>query len=159
MCKIYSKYSSGASSKEYENAPQAQSEIEKTIKAIRTLALRLSFAGKQAAMIAIVDIAFKMLDEGSTLSHEIRKNFRWMDIGDAIEKILDQLQLTADQYGLHLMVGGAIDRITEEPDEWGDYIRELCERSTDDEDGEEGGWFKPGDDDWDYDEPRWGPVF
>lgn len=90
--KLYDKYSSGSSSKEYDNAMDATGDIEHIVKTIRKQASKVAFEGKQDAMSAITEIALEMLEEGgSTLSSEIRKGYDWATVGNAIEGILDQL--------------------------------------------------------------------
>jgi hypothetical protein len=90
--KIYDKYSSGSGGKEYANASHTIREIEAIIHKIRDQVPHVSFAGKQDAMNAIVDIAVEMLESTrSTLAHEIRKSYYWHTLGDAIERIIDRL--------------------------------------------------------------------
>jgi hypothetical protein len=59
---------------------------------MRKKAPKASFAGKQNAINAIVDIALEILKEcGSTLAHETSKNYYWHTVADAIDGLLDYL--------------------------------------------------------------------
>lgn len=89
---IYNKYSSSSSSKEYDNSFDATSEIEAVVGKIKKQVNNLSFAGKQDAITAILEIGLEMLlQDGSTLASEIRKSYSWYGVGNAIDHIVDTL--------------------------------------------------------------------
>jgi hypothetical protein len=89
---IYNKYSSSSSSKEYDNSFDATSEIEAIVEKIKIQANNVSFAGKQDAITAILEIGLEMIQEdGSTLASEIRKSYSWYGLGNAIDHIVDTL--------------------------------------------------------------------
>lgn len=97
---IYNQYSSSSSSKEYDNPFDATSEIEAVIEKIKKQTNNLSFAGKQDAITAILEIGLEMIQEdGSTLASEIRKSYSWYGVGNAIDHIVDTM--TPDE--LHVL--------------------------------------------------------
>lgn len=131
--KVYDKYSSSSCSKEYDNAFDAVDDIDKIVKTIRKVADKVSFAGKQDAISAIIDIALAVVaTEGSKLASQIRKNSGMIDFAAAIIGIVDQcsadeidilqrgeelaqelheLADNADRYCLDLELGPCLERI------------------------------------------------
>jgi hypothetical protein len=146
VLKIYDKYSSSSCSKEYDNAFDATDDIKTIIRTISKQASNVSFAGKQDAMITIVEICLEMLAEGgSTLSSEIRKGFYWTMVGNNIEIVLDSLsedemytlqedggvaenlrllKENAEEYALDPWLDGAIERLSKQPVEEGEEEEE-----------------------------------
>lgn len=146
--KVYDRYSSSSCSKEYDNAFDAVDDINKIVKTIVKLARKVSFAGRQDAISAIIDIASEVVgSKGSELASQIRKNSGMIDFHGAIIKVVDyssaeesgilenheelgqelrQLVEIANQYGLDLSLEEPLERIggslyiTDESDS-GDY--------------------------------------
>lgn len=81
--KIYDKYSSSSGGMEYKKSGSAIKEIEAIIDTIKGQVPHVSFARKQDALNAIVDISLEMLESTrSTLAHEIRKSYYFPRLGD-----------------------------------------------------------------------------
>jgi hypothetical protein len=91
---IHNKYSSIFSSKEYDNSFDATSEVEAVVEKIKKQANNTSFASRQDAIIAILEIGLEMIQEdGSTFALENRKSYSWYGVGNAIDHIVDTLTL------------------------------------------------------------------
>lgn len=132
--KIYDKYSSSSGGMEYKKSGSAIKEIEAIIDTIKGQVPHVSFARKQDALNAIVDISLEMLESTrSTLAHEIRKSYYFPRLGDTIERIIDGLSRqeiailqgdgalfnelyscneTAEEYALDMCLDGAIEKLT-----------------------------------------------
>jgi len=80
--KIYNKYSSSSSSKEYEKSFDARAGIEKVIEAVKDqVSEDTAFGTKQNAVYVLLDIVEEILEgDDSTLGSEVRKIFDyWVD--------------------------------------------------------------------------------
>lgn len=133
MRNIYDEYSSNSGGAEYKNAGSAIKEIEAIVTTIKGQIPYLSFARKQDALDAIVDISLMMLESTrSTLAHEIQKSYYFPALGDAIERIIDRLsrdeisilqrdgnlvneleqcKWTAEDHALDMCLDGAIEKL------------------------------------------------
>jgi hypothetical protein len=88
--KIYNKYSSSSSSKEYENSFDARADIEKVIEAVKDqVSADIAFNTKQSAIYVLLDIVEEILQgNDSTLGSEVRKMFDFWVVGKAVDHIL-----------------------------------------------------------------------
>jgi hypothetical protein len=91
------------------------------VEKIKKQANNLSFAGKQDAITAILEIGLEMIQEdGSTLASGIRMSYSWYGVGNAIDHIVDTL--TPDELHVLQENGGLardLDQVRQSTAEYG----------------------------------------